>query len=241
MAREKGGLSVWLCAVIFYPIVWLVGRRRFQGLEHMPAEGPALVVANHLSHLDPVFTAVFVHRAGRIPRFLAKASLWNVPLLGRILRQTAQIPVPRASADMRQQSLRAAGTALAEGKIVVIYPEGTITRDPQHWPMRSRTGVARLVLEHDVPVVPLVHWGTHVVYDHYHHRFRPLPRRDIVVRAGPPVDLTVFRGRQVDNALLRQVTDRVMTDVRALLAEIRHGEQPPTEFFIPGQSGERAS
>lgn len=240
MAREKGGFWIWLCAVTFYPIVWLVGRRRFQGLEHIPAEGPALVVANHVSYLDPVFTAVFVHRAGRIPRFLAKASLWNVPLLGRILRQTAQITVPRARADA-QQSLRAAGTALAEGKIVVIYPEGTITRDPQYWPMRSRTGVARLALEHDVPVVPLVHWGTHVAYDHYRRRFRPLPRRDIFVRAGPPVDLTDVRGRPVDNALLRQVTDRVMTDVRALLAEIRHGEQPPTEFFVPGQSGELAS
>lgn len=239
MAREKGGLWIWLCAVIFYPTVWLVGRRRFQGLEHIPAEGPALVVANHVSYLDPVFTAVFVHRAGRIPRFLAKASLWKVPLLGRILRQTAQIPVPRARGDA-QQSLRAAGTALAEGKIVVIYPEGTITRDPQYWPMRSRTGVARLALEHDVPVVPLVHWGTHVVYDHYRRRFRPLPRRDIFVRAGPPVDLTDVRGRRVDNALLRQVTDRAMTDVRGLLAGIRHGEQPPTEFFVPGQAGELA-
>lgn len=240
MAREKGGLSVWLCALIFYPIVWLVGRRRFQGLDHIPAEGAALVVANHVSYLDPVFTAVFVHRAGRVPRFLAKASLWKVPLLGRILQQTAQIPVARASAGA-QQSLRAAGAALAEGKIVLIYPEGTITRDPEHWPMRSRTGVARLALEHDVPVVPVVHWGTHIVYDHYRRRFRPLPRREIFVRAGPPVDLTGLRGRPVDSALLRQVTDRVMIDVRAVLAEVRHGEQPPTEFFVPGQRGELAS
>ena len=141
---------------------WLAGRSRFEGLEHIPARGGALVVANHLSHLDPVFSGLIVHRARRVPRFLAKHSLWSVPVLGQALRGTGQIPVYRDSADA-QRSLREGTRALADGKVVVIYPEGTITRDPDQWPMHSRTGVARLALTSDVPVLPMVHWGTREV------------------------------------------------------------------------------
>jgi 1-acyl-sn-glycerol-3-phosphate acyltransferase len=227
--REKVGFWIAFCAVFFYPITWLVGRSRFQGLQHIPATGGVLVVANHISHLDPVFTGVQVHRARRTPRFLAKHSLWKAPVLGRALAGSEQIPVYRETADA-QQSLRAGTAALNNGKTVIIYPEGTITHDPDGWPMVSRTGVARLALSTDVPVVPTVHWGTRDVYDGYHRRFRPLPRKPITVRSGPPVDLSGYRGRPVDAALLREVTDHLMTHVRALLAEVR-GEPAPTEFY----------
>lgn len=241
MARDKGGLWIGACAAVFYPITRLAGRRRFVGLEHIPSEGPALVACNHVSYLDPVFTAVFVHRRRRVARFLAKASLWSLPVLGRVLADTEQIPVTRGSSGAGD-SLRAAERALDEGKVVLIYPEGTISRDPAHWPMHSHTGVARLALARDVPVIPVVHWGTQRVYDHYGKRFRPLPRTDLVVRAGPAVDLSAYRDRPVDPALLRQVTDVVMLRVRELLAEVR-GEQPPAQFFTPGrqQDGEQAS
>ena len=136
MGREKGGFWIAFCAVFFYPTGWLAGRSRFEGLEHIPARGGALVVANHLSHLDPVFTGLIVHRARRVPRFLAKHSLWSVPVLGQALRGTGQIPVYRDSADAQQQPARR-HRALADGKIVVIYPEGTITRDPDGWPMQA--------------------------------------------------------------------------------------------------------
>ncbi len=230
--REKGGFWIAFCAVFFYPIGWLAGRSRFEGLEYLPPRGGALVVANHLSHLDPVFTGLFVHRARRVPRFLAKASLWHAPVLGWALRGSEQIPVHRNSADA-QQSLRDGVTALEDGKVVIIYPEGTITRDPDEWPMQSRTGVARLALNSDVPVVPLVHWGTREVFDGYAKRFRPLPRKPIVIRAGAPVDLSAYRGRTVDAALLREVTDLLMDRVRALLAEVR-GEPAPAEFYRRG-------
>lgn len=102
--------------------------------------------------------------------------------------------------------------------------------------MAAHTGVARLALQTDVPVVPVVHWGTHRVYDHYRRRFRPLPRTDVIVRAGPPVDLADFRRRPVDGPLLREATERVMERVRALLAEVR--KQPaPSDFFDPLQPG----
>ncbi|MGH3565058.1 MAG: lysophospholipid acyltransferase family protein [Pseudonocardia sp.] len=232
MRRERGGFWVAFAAAFFYPIGWLSARGRFEGREHIRSEGGVLVVANHISHLDPIFSGLIVHRSRRVPRFLAKHDLWSVPVLGTVLRGSEQIPVYRASADA-QQSLRDATAALQDGKVVVIYPEGTITRDPDGWPMHSRTGVARLALSADVPVVPTVHWGTREVLDGYHKKFRPLPRTTVTVRCGPPVDLAEYRGRPVDAALLREVTDLVMVRVRELLAEVR-GEPAPAEFFRRG-------
>ncbi|MFC5996687.1 lysophospholipid acyltransferase family protein [Pseudonocardia hispaniensis] len=234
MSRENGGFWEKFAAVFFYPIGFVTGRVRYEGSEHLPARGGALLVANHISYLDPVHTALYVHRARRMPRFLAKHSLWKVPMLGKILVGTGQIPVYRQSADAGQ-SLRAATEALHEGKIVVIYPEGTITRDPAGWPMHARTGAARLALTSDVPVLPVVHWGTREVYDHYNRRFRPFPRRTITVRAGAPIDLSAYRGRPIDAVVLREVTDLLMTRVRDLLVEVR-GEPAPAQFYRGGAS-----
>lgn len=235
-AREKANFSTWLCILVFYPLTRLLARRRFEGLEHIPQTGPVLVVCNHISYLDPVYSAVFVHRRGRIPRFLAKAGLWRRPVLRGVLTGTGQIPVYRGKPDAGD-SLRAAEQALGAGKVVMIYPEGTITRDPDRWPMVARTGVARLALHSEVPVVPVAHWGTHRVYDHYGRRLRPLPRADVVVRAGEPVDLAEFRRRPVDRQLLHEVTERIMSRVRDLLAEVRR-EQAPAEFFAPFGPGQ---
>lgn len=233
--REKGGFWIAFCAAFFYPIGWLAGRTRFQGLSHIPATGGALVVANHISHLDPIYSGLVVHRARRVPRFLAKHSLWKVPVLGQALRGSGQIPVYRDSADA-QRSLRAGVEALNGGKVLVIYPEGTITRDPAVWPMHSRTGVARLALSTGVPVVPVVHWGTRDVLDGYSGKFRPLPRKPITIRCGEPVDLSGYRDRPLDALLLREVTDLLMGRVRTLLAEVR-GEPAPVEFYRREVSG----
>ncbi|GAA5159281.1 lysophospholipid acyltransferase family protein [Pseudonocardia eucalypti] len=239
MAREKGGFWVGLTAVFFYPLTWLCGRWRVEGLDRIPRSGPALIVANHISYLDPVYTAVFVHRGKRVPRFLAKDSIWRLPVMKWIMPGSGQIPVYRDSADA-QRSLSAGIEALEDGKMVIIYPEGTITRDPDQWPMQSRTGVARLALSGDVPVIPLVHWGTLDVFDMYQKKFRPLPRKEIVVRCGDPIDLSAYRGRPVDAALLREVTDHMMGVVRDLLAEVR-GEPAPAGFYRKGRAGRPAA
>ena len=227
--REKGGFWIAFAAAFMYPLGRLFSRARYEGREHLPATGGALFVANHISHLDPIYSALFVHTSRRVPRFLAKHSLWNVPVLGTVLRGSQQIPVYRDSADA-QQSLREGTLALQSGKVVVIYPEGTITRDPDGWPMTARTGVARLALTADVPVLPAVHWGTRDVLDKYNRKFRPLPRKKVTVRCGPPVDLSAYRDRPIDAALLREVTDLLMVRVRELLAEVR-GEPAPEEFY----------
>ena len=229
MRRERGGPWIGFAAVFFYPAGWLSGRPRFEGLEHIPRSGGVVLAANHVSHIDPIYSALAVHLAGRVPRFLAKHGLWRVPLLGPLLRATEQIPVYRGTADAKA-SLTAGTAALDRGKAVIVYPEGTISRDPDHWPMQARTGIARLALGSDAPVVPMVHWGTQQVLDGYRRRFRPLPRTTVTVRCGPPIDLSAYRGRTVDAAVLREVTDLVMGRVRDLLAEVR-GEPAPTGFY----------
>jgi 1-acyl-sn-glycerol-3-phosphate acyltransferase len=129
VAKEKGGFWVGVAAAIVYPMSFVLGRHRILHGDRIPRQGAALLVMNHISHLDPCYDAVFVHRNDRVPHFLAKHSLWNVPIMGSILKGAKQIPVYRGTSDA-QQSLRAAHEALDTGQVVVIYPEGTITKDP---------------------------------------------------------------------------------------------------------------
>ncbi|GAA4886874.1 lysophospholipid acyltransferase family protein [Saccharopolyspora cebuensis] len=227
----KGTGKFWLglARAVFYPLTGALARTRVRGLHHIPAEGPALIVLNHVSHLDPVFDAVTVHRAARVPRFMAKNSLWNVPVLRNVLVGVEQIPVFRGTVDA-QKALRQAHEALENGKVVLIYPDGTITKDPDGWPMTPKLGVARLALTHDVPVIPAARWGTRAVYDHYRKKFRPLPRKRIDFAFGEPMDLSAHRDGELDTPKLREVSGLAMGRVRELLGEIRD-EQPPADFY----------
>jgi 1-acyl-sn-glycerol-3-phosphate acyltransferase len=230
VAQEASGAWWNAARAVWYPTKWIAGPHLFLGQEHVPLDGPALAVANHISYLDPIYTGIYFDRLGRIPRFLAKDAVFRIPVVGRLARELGQIPVYRGSSDA-VDSLREADKALAAGHIVLIYPEGTITRDPDHWPMRAHTGSARLALDNpEVPVIPLAHWNTQLIYDHYNGRkFRPFPRKRVVVQAGPPVDLSAFRDLPRTGDTLRAVTDHLMAAVRDVLAEVR-GEQAPTEF-----------
>ncbi|WP_410621254.1 lysophospholipid acyltransferase family protein [Amycolatopsis sp. cmx-8-4] len=226
--REKGGFWVGLAAVLFYPVTG-IGRRVYSGTEKIPRQGPALLVMNHISHLDPVVDAVFVHRQKRVPRFLGKESLTRTPIFGKIFVGAGQIPVSRGSAAAGD-SLKAAHDALAAGKLVVIYPEGTITKDPAGWPKESFTGAARLALQNDVPVIPIARWGTSQIFNGYTKKFTPFPRKTITHSVGDPLDLSGYRGGNTRSAAkLREVTKVMMDDVTRLLGEIRHEEPPPAK------------
>ena len=229
---EKSGFWVTMTALIFYPLSW-IGKTVPQDGDRIRREGGILLVMNHVSHLDPPVDAVFVHRHGRVPRFLAKESLFRVPVFKYLINGAGSIPVSRRSAGAKE-SLHHANDALREGKLVVIYPEGTITKDPTGWPMKARTGVARLALENDVPIIPAARWGTNLIFDGYTKKFRPFPRKKVHIRVGEPIDLSAYRGRSITNEMLREVTDLLMTKVQDELAAIRQ-EQPPAEFFVPGR------
>jgi len=222
--RERGGFWVGFTAAIFYPLSWLA-RHRYRNVDRVPSQGGALLVLNHVSHFDPVVDAVFVHRQRRVPRFMAKASLFTVPVFKRILYGSGGIPVYRNTTSAGD-ALREAHRTLREGKIVVIYPEGTISKDPDGWMKHSYTGVARLALENDVPVIPIARWGTNLVFDGYHKKFRPFPRKTVEYNIGEPIDLGKHRELPQSGPLRREVTDLITSEVTTLLAELR-GEQPP--------------
>jgi 1-acyl-sn-glycerol-3-phosphate acyltransferase len=227
--------------MIFYPLAAL-GKRTSTGAENVHREGGILLVMNHISHIDPPVDAVFVHKNGRVPRFLAKDSLFRAPVFKYMIKGAGSIPVYRASAAAGD-SLVAAKEALRDGKVVVIYPEGTITRDPDGWPMRSRTGVARLAmecLENDVPVLTAARWGTRDILNGYTKKFRPFPRKKVHIDVSAPVDLSEFKGRDLDNELLREVTDFLMARVRDQLAVVRD-EPAPAGFYSSAKAKKKSA
>lgn len=230
--HEKGNAWLTFCQAIMYPLAFLLGRIRISGLEKIQLQGGFLLVANHVSHLDPLYDSVAVRKSGRIPRFMAKASLWKVPILGGALAGSDQIPVQRGGEGAGRASLDLATQAMREGRVVLIYPEGTVTRDPGHWPMRPRPGAGALALAGDFPVIPVAHWGTNQVYDSYApgRKLHLFPRKDIHIVFGDPVDLTELRSRPVDARSTRDASLLIMTAVRDMVAEVR-GQTPPVEFF----------
>jgi len=235
-ALSRGHIS-WglrLMAIIFHPMADLIFAREVWHSERIPASGPAIIVANHISIADPVSFARGVWDAGRIPQFLAKNTLYR-GIFGVILRSAGQIPVYRAT-SAAQDSLRAAVAALERGEVVCIYPEGSVTRDPDWWPMVAKNGVARLVLAVDAPVIPVGQWGPQLTHDYHTRKWSVFPRKPTVCNVGEPVDLSSYRGRPVTAALLRQITDEVMVSVRHQLAEIRQ-EPPPSGFYWDSRTG----
>ena len=206
---------------------------RWQNLEGItpPSRGGVILAMNHTSHIDTLLMARLGWQAGRIPRFMIKASLFQKPGTGQIFRGSKQIPVYRGTTDAAQ-SLRDADAALAAGEAIAIYPEGTISVAPGQWPMQAKTGIARLwLLSPDTPVIPIGQWGAQK------RAFSPLRlvrRPTSYASVGKPVDLERFRGAEPTAAVLREISDTIMGAVRDEVARLR-GETPPTEFFRPSQ------
>ncbi len=235
--RQPKGWAFGLCVAIVEPLLLALTKRRWRGGENIPDTGGCVLAVNHISHLDPLTCAHFVYGYGRIVRFLAKAELFDIPVLGRIVRSAKQIPVYRLTTDA-SLSFTAAVSAVEDGECVIVYPEGTITRQPELWPMTGKTGAARIALASGVPVIPVAQWGAHRILAPYAKRPHLFPRRTIAMTAGTPTDLDDLRGQPLTPEVLKQATDRIMDDVTRLLEEIR-GEQAPAERFDPRVAGVR--
>jgi 1-acyl-sn-glycerol-3-phosphate acyltransferase len=218
------------------PPIAALTRQDWSGGEHLPRDGGFIVAANHNSEVDAFMMAHYLVDHGCPPLFLAKSSLFEVPLLGRALHALGQVPVYRGTARAHD-ALRAAEEAVRRGACVAIMPEGTLTRDPDLWPMRARTGVGRLALATRAPVIPIAQWGPQALLAPYARRPTGLfSRHTMHVKAGPPVDLSDLYGRESQPAALREATDRVMAAITAQLAEIR-GEESPEQPFDPRRAG----
>lgn len=237
MVKRRGKASIGLAIlfVVLWPMSGLLFRRRWRGLDNVPRSGPVILVANHVSYVDPIAFARFTWDAGRIPRFLAKESLFRIFFVGWLIRSAGQIPVRRGGINVRQ-SLDAALMSLDQGECVCIYPEGTVTRDPDWWPMAAKTGAARLALLSKAPVIPVAQWGPQFAYDKYHHQVDFFPPKKVHCVAGPAIDLSPYYDQEITTELLREVTDLIMRNVRDLLAEVR-GQVPPKQFYRRTISG----
>lgn len=229
-APQRSNRAYRNVARVLRPLLMAMTRRRWSGTEHLPAEGGFIAASNHMTMIDPVTFAHYLYDNGVAPKILAKSSLFSVPVLGAVLRATGQIPVHRDTAEAGR-SLSSAVAALEAGECVAVFPEGTLTRQPDLWPMAGRTGIARLALTTRAPVVPIAQWGAQDLLGPYAKVLKPFPRKTVTVVAGPPVHLDDLYDRPQDAAVLREATERVMAALTALLEDVR-GEKAPAERFV---------
>jgi 1-acyl-sn-glycerol-3-phosphate acyltransferase len=228
-----GRLGFWyrLVVVVMRPLLLMTTTRDWRHQERIPQSGGFILAANHVSYVDPMTLAHYVLESGRAPKFLAKSSLFEVPVLKRVFIGAKQIPVYRGTADAAK-ALSAAVDAVEAGDCLLIYPEGSATRDPDCWPMKARTGVARLALMTGAPVIPVAQWGPQKLW-RYKAKFpHPFPPKRIHVIAGEPVDLSEYAGKPMTTEVLHEVTDLIMARITALLVELRGGE-PPVVAYDP--------
>ena len=220
---------------VLRPLLMLLTRREWSGAENLPAEGGYVVCPNHYSYVEPLLFAHFLVDHGHAPRFLGKVEVFRMPVVGAVVRRADQIPVYRES-ERASDAYRAAVEAVRAGKAVAIYPEGTLTRDPDLWPMRGKTGAARVALETRCPVIPVATWGAQEMLAPYTKRLHLFRRTRVLVRAGRPVDLDDLHGKPLTAEVLVEATDRIMAAVTAELEQLR-GETAPAQRFDPRAAG----
>ncbi|HEY7147117.1 MAG TPA: lysophospholipid acyltransferase family protein [Streptosporangiaceae bacterium] len=239
--RADGSYSrIWrgISKAILVPLLYGLIKHDWRGKEHFPRSGGMILAANHLSYADVLAVALYSYRAGRYPVFLAKSSLFDIPVLGYIVRKLGQLPVYRNATDAALV-LKDAELGIRNGASVIFYPESTVTRDPAKWPMVAKTGAARLALSTGAPVVPVAHWGAQEILPYGSFRPHLLPRKTVRIVAGPPVDLSAFAGQPLTSQVLREATAVIMKDITGLLAGLR-GETPPDEPFHPAIARRKA-
>ncbi len=218
-------------AAIIRTLLRATTRRDWRGTANLPREGGFIAAANHASEVDPLTAAHVLYDNGFAPRILAKAGLFKVPVLGAVMRSTGQVAVDRGS-TRAAEALDGAVAALAEGECVLVFPEGTLTRDPDLWPMAGKTGVARLALASRAPVIPMAQWGATELLPRYSRRLRPFPRKQIRVLVGQPVRLDDLYERPRDAQVLREATERVLDAITELLEQVRGERAPATRFDL---------
>ena len=236
--REWGYSRGWrrFTVIILRPLLHLLMGHQWQGQENFPKRGGVILAPNHLSYADWGTIALFSYEYGhRYPVFLIKSAIFEVKLIGPLMYKVGQLPVYRGRGDAGLV-LKQAEQALAAGACVIVYPEGTATRDPDLWPMVGKTGAARLALSTGAPVIPIAHWGAQDILPYGSKKPRLWPRKTVQMAAGPAVDLSAYAGQRLSGSALRAATADIMADITALLATIRH-QTPPAVPWDPDAGG----
>ena len=233
--EQKRGWAFAIGVVILKPFFLVTTKPEWRDGTKLPASGGCVVALNHLSHVDPLTAAHFAYNHGRLPRYLAKSGLFKNKVLSYFLRSAGQIPVERLTRNA-VGAYDAAVDAVRKGQCVVVYPEGTITRDPDLWPMRGKSGAARIALETQCPVIPVGQWGAQQLLAPYAKKPDLFPRKKIVMLVGDPVDLSDLAELERTPEVVQQATDRIMAAITSLVEEIR-GESAPAERFDMRKEG----
>jgi 1-acyl-sn-glycerol-3-phosphate acyltransferase len=207
-----------------------------QNVERLPTSGAFIMAANHITDFDPLVTAYTLWHHGRVPHYLAKASLFRAPVIGWAFRVTGQVAVERASRG-HSSTISQGERLITEGLALVIYPEGTLTRDPELWPMRGKSGAVRIALETGVPLIPAAHWGAQKILPRWAKRISLFPRKTVNIVIGEPLDLSRWQGKQLDAKTLSEATLFVMEAITRLLEGLR-GETAPVERWDPAAHGQ---
>jgi 1-acyl-sn-glycerol-3-phosphate acyltransferase len=220
-------VAYWIMKAIISPFLFLLWRIRVEGREHVPSDGPVILAANHQSFCDSFFLPFVVRR--RVT-YVAKAEYFDSWKTAWFFRAAGQIPMNRSGGDASQRALDTATEVLAGGGVLAIYPEGTRAPDPRLH--KGKTGVARLSLGCDVPVIPVGIIGTRKVQPPGSMVMRPF--RTVTVRFGPPLvyqaaGRTITTGQccpgatpgdgstiELDQEGLRALTDALMADIASL-------------------------
>jgi 1-acyl-sn-glycerol-3-phosphate acyltransferase len=210
-------LLYWLMKyVLVGPWLRLLFRPWVQGLENIPEDGPAILASNHLSFSDSVFLPLMVDRH---ITFLAKSDYFTGRgLKGRLTAwffgAVGQVPVDRTGGRASEAAITTGLRVLGEGKLLGIYPEGT--RSPDGRLYRGKTGVARMALESQVPVIPVAMINTREVQP----PGKIIPRLGrIGIRIGTPLDFSRYEGMEDDRFVLRSVTDELMYELMELAGQ----------------------
>ncbi|WP_349827555.1 lysophospholipid acyltransferase family protein [Brevibacterium litoralis] len=211
------------------------GRTATTGVENLRMEGPVIVAAYHASYLDPLVVGIDMWKRGRLPHFLAKSGLFT-GFIGTVLRGVGQIPVLRGS-KRAVDSLHYARRALAAGEAVVVYPQGTVTKDPDLWPEASKTGLARLALVTGAPIVPVVHWGLDSRMPVGAKIPRPHPRHTTLLHYGEEIH---YEDIADGEAPVHDLTDRITSHLAAHLARLS-GRPMPQRFVAALQADPHVS
>jgi 1-acyl-sn-glycerol-3-phosphate acyltransferase len=231
--RKESTVFYWIMKnIVVGPILLAIFRPWVVGLQHVPKEGPDILASNHLSFIDSIFLPLVVDRP---VVFLAKSEYFTGKGLKgwatkMFFQATGQLPIDRSGGKASEASLNTGLRVLREGRVLGIYPEGT--RSPDGKLYRGRTGVARMVLEAGVPVVPVAMIGTEEVMP-IGTRIPKVRRIGIVF--GAPLDFSRFEGMEGDRFVLRSVTDELVYDLREL------SDQQYVDVYASSVKEQRAS
>ncbi|NUU26828.1 1-acyl-sn-glycerol-3-phosphate acyltransferase [Curtobacterium albidum] len=227
-----------ITASVVIPVFRFSARYHWHGSKRLPEGGAFVLAPNHFTNIDPLVVGTAVWLSRRAPRFLAKASLFKVPVFGKLMSGMGQIPVERSGRTRLSDPLGGGRSVIEQGGAIIVYPEGTLTRDPDLWPMRGKTGAVRIALENDVPLIPMAHWGTQGIMARYGKKLKLFPPTRVDVIVGDEVDLSAYRGRPIDQQMLLEATAIVMQRITELLEELR-GETAPATRWDPSANNQK--